>query len=114
MEVDQLEVFCVIDGEYKLFPIKIPSSESVGILKNKIKDKTKNTLANFDAHQLHLYYVEIPKFDEMTKGAREQVINQKLSEHPELGVRKKLADIFPNGVKEEMLIIVQAPDSGTN
>jgi Crinkler effector protein N-terminal domain len=111
MEADQMEVPCVVDGKYKLFPIKISSSESIGILKDESKETAADMFAHISARNLKLYHVEIPVHDDLKKSVKD-----KLSENPtELQAWPKLAAIFKDCLKVEVVhIIVKAPDSGTN
>jgi predicted oxidoreductase (fatty acid repression mutant protein) len=118
MAAPQTEVYtvwCVLADEPNLFSIKIESSESVDDLKKKIYEANKNTpaFAEIAARHLKLYHVEISDLEDMAKDELEKAVTQKLAEHPaELGPKKKLANIFNGGPKDETLIIVQSPTSG--
>jgi hypothetical protein len=113
MAAHQTEVYtvwCVLSDEVTQFPVEIESNKPVAILKEKIKEKATNTLANIDAFRLELYHVEISKFHNMAKDKRGEAINKGLSERDELAdERRQLADIFKGGVKEDALIIVKVP-----
>jgi Crinkler effector protein N-terminal domain len=111
MEATQMEIWCVIDGEYKLYPIKILSSELVGTLKDKIKKTAANMFADIGARNLKLYHVEIS-----VHGDLKESVEHELSQNPtELPAWQKLAAVFKDGPKDEVVhIIVKPPDSGTN
>jgi Crinkler effector protein N-terminal domain len=112
MAAHQTEVYtvwCVLSDVLTQFPVEIESNKPVAILKEKIKEKATNILANIDAFRLELYQVEISKFDNMAKDKRREAINKGLSERAELAQRRQLADIFKGGVKEDALIIVKVP-----
>jgi hypothetical protein len=102
-------IFCVITGESTVFPIKIQKSEPVDILKDKIKEARRNTLAQFDAAQLTLYHVEIPVHADMVTA-----VKQKLTENPdELQAWEALAEVFKDAPKMKTVhIIVRPPKSG--
>jgi len=112
-QTDVYTVWCVLADDPDLFVIEIESSKPVGILKEKIHEKKKNTLARIDADQLKLYHVEILGAEDLAKDELKKVVTEKLAEHgAELGPKKKLANIFNGGPKNETLIIVQSPTSG--
>ena len=56
------ELNCLVLGDNRnhIFPVKIPSTESVGTLKKAIKDEKKNSLQFVDADSLILWKVSIP------------------------------------------------------
>ena len=112
-QTDVYTVWCVLADRPNLFSIKIESSGSVDDLKEKIHEKKKNTLARIDADQLKLYHVEILGAEDLAKDELKKVVTEKLAEHgAELGPKKKLANIFNGGPKNETLIVVQSPTSG--
>jgi len=101
-------IFCFLIGEDSAFPIEIERNKTFGHLKDKIKEKKGNRLANFDANELKLYQLDIIGDERLAKA-----VEEKLLELPdELGARKVLDQVFEDGVKEETLIIVQPPKSG--
>ncbi|KAH9140397.1 hypothetical protein AeRB84_015367, partial [Aphanomyces euteiches] len=51
-----LTLFCVVVGEGRPFPVEIDGDKTIGILKDKIKEKNKNTIT-CDAKELELYHV---------------------------------------------------------
>ncbi|KAF9991463.1 hypothetical protein BGZ79_004445, partial [Entomortierella chlamydospora] len=55
-----LELNCIVEDESSSFPVRILSTEKVGILKNAIKEAKKAKLDMFDANELTLYKVSIP------------------------------------------------------
>ena len=109
METHEIEIFCVILGEFIPFPIEIERGKSVSDLKNKIYDAKKNTLPKIDANQLKLYHGDIPKYNDIAKA-----VEQKLSHNlTELGAFDKLAHVFGNVPKKKTIhVIVQPPESG--
>jgi len=118
MEDRQNEIYtiiCVMADEVSLFAIKIESSESVSTLRAKIWEENKNTpaFAEIAARHLKLYHVEISGLEYIPKDELETAVKEKLSDNPaELHPKKKLANIFNGGPKDETLIIVQSPTSG--
>jgi Crinkler effector protein N-terminal domain len=114
-QTEPYTVWCVLADESILFSIEIESNKSVGLLKKKIYEENKNTpaFAEIAAHHLKLYHVEISGLEDISKDELKTAVTQKLAEHPaELGPKKKLANIFNGGPKDETLIIVQSPTSG--
>jgi Crinkler effector protein N-terminal domain len=110
MAADQMVIWCVIPNEGILFSIEIQSSESVGTLKKEIYEATKNTFAEIDAAHLRLYQVEISDLYNMEKDEIKQAVTQILSKHPpELNLKRKLVNVFKEGLTEDTLIIVQPP-----
>jgi hypothetical protein len=115
MATHQTEVYtiwCVLADESILFAIEIERGEPVAILKKKIHETRKNTLAKIDAARLELYYVEIPDFDKMAPNDMEKNIENCLKTTSEMDPKMKLADVFGDEVKDEAYIIVQSPISG--
>src|SRR4051812_16630066 len=55
-------LFCHVNGDPpdSVFPVKIDKKESVGILKDAIKEKKSNAFQGIDADQLTLWRVSIP------------------------------------------------------
>jgi hypothetical protein len=47
-------LWCLIEGDNVLFPVKILSTQSIGKLKREIKKETSCTLEKFDAMDLIL------------------------------------------------------------
>jgi hypothetical protein len=101
-------IWCVFSDEVSLFRIKVESDEPVIALKEKIKDANPS-LAEFAAHHLKLYQVEIS-----VHGDLKASVDEKLSQNPtELQAWPKLAAVFKEGLKDDVVhIIVQSPISG--
>jgi Crinkler effector protein N-terminal domain len=113
MAADQMEIFCVIANEGTLFPIDISSSKTVGTLKKEIYEDRKNTFAEIDAAHLKLYHVEISDLDNMEEDDIKKTVTQMLSKHPpELNPKRKLVNVFKEGLTEDSVIIVQPPLTG--
>ncbi|KAI9447159.1 hypothetical protein F5148DRAFT_736488 [Russula earlei] len=57
-----LELNCLILGQdtHRIFPVKIEGAETVGTLKEMIKEKNEHALHNVDANSLRLWKVSIP------------------------------------------------------
>jgi hypothetical protein len=111
MATHQTEVYtiwCVLSDEVSMFRIKVESDEPVIALKEKIKDANPS-LAEFAAHHLKLYQVEIS-----VHGDLKASVDEKLSQNPtELQAWPKLAAVFKEGLKDDVVhIIVQSPISG--
>ncbi|KAF8325081.1 uncharacterized protein EI90DRAFT_3019264 [Cantharellus anzutake] len=62
-----LELYCLIrgDGANHIFPAKIASTESVGTLKEIVREKNKFALEHMDAKTLTLWKVSIPVDDSL-------------------------------------------------
>ena len=104
-------IYCIRTGEDTPFPVKIESNETVGVLKDKIKEKDR--LVGVKAKDLELYHIEISDSDNMKQGDMAAAVEQKMSEHPaRLSARKKLVDVFKDGMKDETLIVFHVPDIG--
>jgi hypothetical protein len=63
--VPTLEHNCFVHGDdpRNVFPVKIASTESVGTLKDAIKDKKKHVFQHVDADALEIYKVAFPVDD---------------------------------------------------
>ncbi|KAG0195374.1 hypothetical protein BGX31_006341, partial [Mortierella sp. GBA43] len=57
--MNDLRLFCILEGESTPFPVTIDSDKTVGDLKDAIKTKKSNYLASIDADQLTLWKVSI-------------------------------------------------------
>ncbi|KAG8810124.1 hypothetical protein FRC17_003081 [Serendipita sp. 399] len=105
--LESYKIFCIIEGQNSPFPIEIISSETVGDLKDKIKEKDPITLGNFPAHTLTLYLVNILDDDDLER-------NAELLEKPTaLKSTKRLSGLFPEGPAEDRVhVLVQLPSAG--
>jgi len=67
-----LELYCFVfdDDPSQVFPVKIAITESVGTLKNAIKDKKKPALDHVAADSLTLWKVSIPVNDSFNQNVK--------------------------------------------
>jgi len=108
-------IFCLLEGENDLFPVKIDEEMSVGFLMDEIKRKKSVALVAVDANNLKLYHVNI-KLDESAEQqhiTRANEVFQDSSLHEPLRMWHMLSTIkegfgFPNGF---LHILVQPPSS---
>lgn len=82
---DTHTIFCIIEGDNRIFPVKISSNEAVGSLKKAIKEEMPLTLSGIEAHSLTLYLVnvleeELNVEDEMNKRPKALPVSSKLSQ----------------------------------
>ena len=63
-----ITLFCFVYGDphAEPFPVKIDRDETIGVLKNVIKDNQKPAFDHLPANHLRLWKVEIPIPDEET------------------------------------------------
>jgi hypothetical protein len=54
----EFELWCLLYGEKAPFLVNIAANKSVYQLKKSIKNENPNTLANVDARELTLYYID--------------------------------------------------------
>ncbi|PVF96573.1 hypothetical protein CPB86DRAFT_798762 [Serendipita vermifera] len=101
-------LFCILEGDKSPFPIKIANNEAVGVLKEAIKDKNPNALANIDARSLVLYQIDVNDDDEILGN-----VQKKMSESPKaLKTTKELSAMYTSApAKETVHILVQLPGS---
>jgi Crinkler effector protein N-terminal domain len=60
----EIKVFCLILGDNSPFPVKIAESDTIGDLKDNIKEKNPETLKGVEAHKLVLWMVRVSLTDE--------------------------------------------------
>ncbi|KAF9992579.1 hypothetical protein BGZ79_002908, partial [Entomortierella chlamydospora] len=60
MTSEKVKLFCILDGDSTAFPVKVATDESVGDLKDAIREKKPNDLQDVDADTLILWHVSIP------------------------------------------------------
>jgi hypothetical protein len=60
----EIKVFCLILGNNSPFPVKIAESDTIGDLKDKIKEKKSETLKGVEADKLVLWMVRVSLTDE--------------------------------------------------
>jgi hypothetical protein len=96
-------IFCLLEGDYDPFSVKIDETESVDALKKAIKAENSATFEGVDARGLKLYHVNF-KYDESDEqGSITQVnaVLQGLSNNKPLSALRELSDIeegFPKGM----------------
>ena len=107
--MDTLRLFCqVLTNDptlNRLFPVKIDKTESVGDLKDTIKEKNRPKLDDFAAQQLDLFHVSIPVDQDIT-------IADIFGKEP-LRPAEDLSKVFPDPPdKRHLHIVVRLPDTG--
>jgi Crinkler effector protein N-terminal domain len=113
-----LELNCLVLGDdpSHIFPVKIASTESVGTLKQLIREK-KHAFQHVDADTLELFRVSFPVDDDLE--ATLNRIRRRPEHDPENGVHhlslsvKRLKGVFGGPTDDEHLhVIVQSPHTG--
>jgi hypothetical protein len=101
-----LSLNCLIHGDdlKKVFTLKIPKTENVSILKDRIKEKNSSSFGNVDSKNIDLWNVSIP-MDDVTD-ERLKNINEPLK--PLL----PLSDVFPRVEESHLHILIRAPTNG--
>jgi hypothetical protein len=100
----QFTIHCLFHGEKATFHVMVAADESVTHLKDSIKDKNKNDLANVDARKLTLYYVDdVEITSDLDLSSRRPLQNG----------RQKLQEIFGKEPKDTAYIIVVPPGKQT-
>ncbi|GJJ77568.1 hypothetical protein EMPS_09927 [Entomortierella parvispora] len=101
-----LTLLCVVETESTPFPVEIKSSESIAVLKNKIKTEISKTLEGVDAKDLTLWRVSI-------KDYRDDGVPILLRLQPEktkLTATDDVSDVFEaQPSKKTISIVVQRP-----
>jgi hypothetical protein len=103
-----LELNCFVhdDDPRHVFPIKIARTESVGTLKEAIKDKKQVALEHVDADALQLWNVSIVVDD----GFKENVSRVELKDEEELSPVDALSDVFLEApARKHLHVIVSCP-----
>jgi hypothetical protein len=102
----KLNCWVLRDDASQVFPIKIDNTESVGTLKEAVKDKNSKSFHNVDAHSLTLWKVSIPK-DHL----QQSLTNLDLTDTPSLSSMDDLDDVFSDEPPcKHLHIIVKLPD----
>jgi hypothetical protein len=103
-------LFCLIQGNLPAvthaFPVKVSKDETIGELKDAIKEKSSQSFAGIDAKDIKLWKVEIPDdhYDELS--------NISFQDQDELLPTKKISKYFPDSPAEEHIhVIVEQPVS---
>ncbi len=96
-----LNCFVLGDDEERVFPVKIPRNDNVGILKDEIKKKKARLLRDIDASDLELWEVSFPIDDHASK---------KLQTVAPLRPNKRLFSLWHgNPLDDDLHILVKAP-----
>ena len=99
-----LRLNCIVAGQTNSFPVDIASSESVGKLKNKVKEAKANDLKEADADRLTLYLIEGGATKKELRSLRREELDDELS---------VLQTHFPKGADPTRIyIVVQPPPQG--
>jgi hypothetical protein len=99
---------CWIQGNHPdhIFPVKIDQTETVGSLKEAIKDKKRHAFQNVDTDKLDLWKVSIPLDDNL----HESLHNLELAEGESLSGWEELLEVFPRGApRRHIHIILKSP-----
>ena len=108
-----LKLNCLVLGNDPslIFPVEIAGTESVGALRESIKDKKKSAFDDVPAHTLNIFMVFCPVNDDL--GA---VLKRFRPEHdPSNGVHylsnpaKRLKEAFEDYIDKHIYVIVQPP-----
>ncbi|KAG0017079.1 hypothetical protein BGZ81_010920, partial [Podila clonocystis] len=104
MADNPLTLFCVTVGDTILnaFPVSIPSTDTVGILKNLIKDKKTNDFSDVDADKLSLWRASIP----ITDDYESPILLENLTDKEKLLPRTYISAVFTD---DSTYIVVQRP-----
>jgi hypothetical protein len=107
-----LELNCFVHGDdpRNVFPVKIAITESVGTLKDAIKDKKKPVFDRLAADALKLWKVSIP----FHADSKEKVSNVQFRDEKELSPVDRLSKIFSvqPGERDLHIIVVCDPPTG--
>jgi hypothetical protein len=97
-----LNCFVLGDDENKVFTVKIPRNDNVGILKDLIKEKNPHALNRVDAKDLDLWKVCLPIDDPASKRPQTE---------PPLRINKRLSSLWDadDPSDEDLHILVKAP-----
>jgi hypothetical protein len=105
-----LELNCFVHGDdpHHVFPIKIARTDTVGTLKEAIKDKNPESFHDVDARSLHLWKVSIPD-DHHLKDKLEKLA---LREEEVLSSVARLSTLFSDKLEDERIHIVVSMGTG--
>jgi hypothetical protein len=107
-----VELNCLVLGDdpCHIFPIKINTTESVGTLKEAIKDKKRHAFQHVDADTLVLWKVSVPNVQTPTGNPANFDLPD---ERSLLSATDRLSKVFSGGPKEGHIhIVVNSPMSG--
>ena len=104
----QLNCWIFDDDVSQVFPVKITNTESVGILKEVIKDECQKAFPNVDARSLTLWKVSIP----VDRHLQQSLANLDLTRETSLSPVDDLFDVFSDVPPRKHLHIVVKPRVG--
>ena len=87
----QLNCWIVGDQASQIFPVKIPNTESIGTLKEAIKDKNQQVFHGINAHTLALWKDSIPVDCDL----QERLANLDFTNESQLSSMDDLLNVFP-------------------
>jgi Crinkler effector protein N-terminal domain len=119
------EINCWVIGDdpRHVIPVKIAGSETIGYLKEVIKEKIKHSFADFDAKSLDLWKVSNDEFiflkvdidlttnSDLLKSIK---VEGEIPDGKELKPWSRLSKLFADGVEDEHLHIVVQRPAGRN
>ena len=86
-------IFCIVYGDNAAFPVTFDAAQTVGELKEAIKVKKHNMMANIDADELELYRLDIAERDREKRNRR---IEEVLLKKPDpLYSTDEMGDLYP-------------------
>jgi Crinkler effector protein N-terminal domain len=99
-----LNCFLYGDAPDRTFTVKIPKTENISILKDRIKEKNPSSLGNVDAKNIDLWQVSFPIDDLPSKNP---------TTGPKLRSEKLLSDVFPSELDiNHAHVVAVAPGQG--
>ena len=111
-----LDLNCIVFGDdpSHIFPVKIANTESVGALKDAIKEKKKPIFNHVPADALDIFRVSIPVDEELDAALQ----SFRLEHDPQNGVHhlsvpvKRLKGVFGGPIEEHIHVLVKRPPAG--
>ena len=106
-------VSCFLVGGDRTFPVYIDETQTVGLLKEAIKDKIRYSVPPFDAFNLTLYLIAINKCDKTTRISKLKKLSEDLQSCTPLDEEDSLLDVFGTGPPpgQTYFILIQLPGS---
>ena len=106
-------IYCLLEGEKNLFPVKIDEDMSAGFLMKEIKKEKSVALKTVDANNLKLYHVgiELDESDEQLHITRANEVFQDLGKSTPLREWRTLSEVEKGFPKGFLHILVQLPPS---
>ena len=103
-----LELNCLVFGDdyCHIFPVKIAKTESIGSLKDAIKEKKKLAFEHVDADALEIFKVSIPVDGRFTENIKSHALNDETALSP----LDYLSEVFPaTPARKHLHILVRSP-----